>query len=772
MSDQLATMGAGNVRLEVSRNGTFRVLDGGAEVLRACAALAMLADGRRLTTAEGGFGDAAERELHDVHGRGRLLEAWGPAAAGLRMCLEIAVYHDRPFVLLRFGLANEGPAAVALDSISPLAGEAGLPGRPASWRFYRHGWQGTTPAVSLPALGRELGGLIGPPVHAPEPPPSQRGAYHSDDVGVLADAASGRSLALGFVTARDHLSQVRLAAGRRLEAICLADGVPLPPGKTRWSERLLVDAVGASSEQLARYGDVLGAEMGARVPSPSPDGWCSWYRYFFNVTEEVALANLRFAADHRDRLPFTYFQIDDGYQAGIGDWTTVNEKFPHGLKWLANEIRAAGFRPGLWLAPLFAGAKSRLYADHPEWVVRDADGRPVLAMHNWDQDCYGLDGTNPAVRRWLTDLFREICDGWGYEYVKTDFLFGAAVKGVRADMTKTRAQAYRMALEAIREGVGPRRFILGCLALNAPTAGFCDSARIGPDVAPWWRWLAREQREAAAAGAKPPPYHPDGVPQTLANILNTMTRSWMHGRLWANDPDCLLARDTNTALTVDEVRTLATAVALSGGAMFDSDDLPDLSPQRLDLVSAMLPPLDKPAVAKDLMERTFPSLFEATFEKPFGSWRLAGLINLEDRARDIRLPLPPGRWHAFEFWSRRYLGEHDGVFVARRVPPHASRLLRLTPATGEPALVGSTFHIGQGVHELENVAYDRRSRTLRLSVRPVPARRGSLFVWVPESLARPLVEPAHGVTLRRAARNVWAIGMTVDAPRSFAARFP
>lgn len=770
MTDLLGAVQTAGLRIELSRDGTFRMLDGEAEVLRRCAA-AVCADGRRLESTAGGLTDGAERQFRDVHGRGRLLEASGPAIDGLRLRLDVAVYDERPFALLRLGVANEGRAAVALASVSPLAGEALLPGGPAGWRFYRHGWQGTTPAVSLPALGRELGGLIGPPVHAPEPPPSEAGSYYSDDVGVLAHPSSGRSLALGFVTARDHLSQVRLVAGRRLEAICLADSVPLAPGATRWSERLLFDAAGDSNQQLARYGDALGAEMGARVPSPSPDGWCSWYRYFFNITEDIALANLRFAADHRDRLPFTYFQIDDGYQAGIGDWTTVNNTFPRGMAWLAREIRAAGFRPALWLAPLFAGAKSRLYAEHPDWVVRDDEGRPVVAMHNWEQDCYGLDGTNPAVRRWLVDLFREICEGWGYDYVKTDFLFGAAVKGVRADRTKTRAQAYRLALEAVREGVGPNRFILGCLALNAPTVGFCDSARIGPDVAPWWRWLSREQREAAADGAKPPPYHPDGVPQTLANILNTMTRSWMHGRLWANDPDCLLARATNTALTTDEVRTLATVIGLSGGAMFDSDDLTDLSPERQDLVSAMLPPLDRAATCRDLMERTFPSLFELECARPFASWRLAGLINLEDRARDVRLALPPGRWHAFEFWSRRYLGEYEGTFVARRLQPHTSRLLRLTPATGEPALVGSTFHIGQGVHELADGAYDRRSRTLRLSLRPVPLSRGTLYVWAPAGAGRPLVDGAKDAIIRRAAGAVWLVNLSVTEPRSLAVRF-
>ena len=101
----------------------------------------------------------------------------------------------------------------------------------------------------------------------------------------------------------------------------------------------------------------------------------------------------------------------------------------------------------------------------------------------------GLDGTHPEARAWLTELFGEICDGWGYDYVKIDFLFGAAIAGVRTIRRATRIRAYRQALEAVREGVGDHRFILGCGALMAPSVGVFDGNRIGPDVAPFWRFL-------------------------------------------------------------------------------------------------------------------------------------------------------------------------------------------------------------------------------------------------------------------------------------------
>ena len=70
--------------------------------------------------------------------------------------------------------------------------------------------------------------------------------------------------------------------------------------------------------------------------------------------------------------------------------------------------------------------------------------------------------------------------------------------------------------------------------------------RIGPDVAPFWtnwisRWLLRDRHGVATKNA----------------VRNTLTRAFMHRRLWLNDPDCLMVRDGETALTLDEVQSLA-----------------------------------------------------------------------------------------------------------------------------------------------------------------------------------------------------------------------
>ena len=70
----------------------------------------------------------------------------------------------------------------------------------------------------------------------------------------------------------------------------------------------------------------------ARLGAPYQVGWCSWYHYFHRITEDALRANLARAAD----WPFDVFQLDDGYQAAIGDWLVTKESFPSGV---------AGVRP-------------------------------------------------------------------------------------------------------------------------------------------------------------------------------------------------------------------------------------------------------------------------------------------------------------------------------------------------------------------------------------------------------------------------------------------
>ncbi len=304
--------------------------------------------------------------------------------------------------------------------------------------------------------------------------------------------------------------------------------------------------------------------MNARTGAPFQRGWCSWYHYFHAITEDALRANLKSLEAMRTEFPLDVIQLDDGFQPALGDWDTTNDKFPAGLKKIAGEIRAAGFHAGIWTAPFLAARDSRLMTEHPDWFIMHADsGEPVRAGHNpnWtasnDKYAYALDPSNPAFRAHLRHLFAKLTRDFGYSYLKLDFLYAAAAPGRRHDPGLTRGETLRHGLEAIREGAGDDAFILGCGCPLGQAIGVVDGMRIGPDVSPFWG--------STASGA--------GDPSTVYALDAIIARSFMHRRLWLNDPDCLMLRARETRLTADERAALAATIVASGGMLIISDDM-------------------------------------------------------------------------------------------------------------------------------------------------------------------------------------------------------
>jgi alpha-galactosidase len=297
--------------------------------------------------------------------------------------------------------------------------------------------------------------------------------------------------------------------------------------------RMVVSANGpvvTSAQTLDEWASGYATTAGVRALCQPPSVWCSWYHYYTGVTEADVLDNV--AAIRSRRLPIDVVQIDDGWQAEIGDWLDLSDRFTS-LPDIAHRIRDAGLRPGIWIAPYLVGARSRLAADRPEWLLTDTTDQtgarpvgagPVAAGHNWDQPLYALDTTHPGAAAYLADVFGALREA-GFDYVKLDFLYAGALDGRRHDGS-TPLVAYRRALEAIRAAAGPDTYLLGSGAPMLPSVGLVDAMRVGPDVGPTYE-----------------PAHGDLTrPSQRAATMSTVARAFTHGRLWVNDPDCLLAR--------------------------------------------------------------------------------------------------------------------------------------------------------------------------------------------------------------------------------------
>jgi len=290
---------------------------------------------------------------------------------------------------------------------------------------------------------------------------------------------------------------------------------------------------------LARFGDESAPQLGAGAPRAAPTVWCSWYHYFLDVTEDDIVDNL--ADIGRYRLPVDVVQVDDGWQAEIGDWLTLSGRFSS-LADLATRIRDAGRRAGVWVAPFTVGARSVLARDHPDWLAGEAGW-------NWGQDLLGLDLTHPGARAYLRSVFGRLAEV-GFDYFKLDFIYSGALAATRYD-DRNRVEAYRSGLALVREAVGPDAYLLGCGAPILPSVGLLDAMRVSPDT-----------------------YHPgdtEAERRRLRGRAGVVARAWQHGRYWVNDADCLVARPSFSAR-----REWADVIERYGGLRSASDRIADL----------------------------------------------------------------------------------------------------------------------------------------------------------------------------------------------------
>ncbi|MGB9722764.1 MAG: alpha-galactosidase [Chloroflexia bacterium] len=698
--------------------------------------------------------------VEDRQGRGYLLTV--TCADGRRPALEFraTLYDSSPLLVLEVALHNTLAEPIAVSVLQPLeldpdwGGRISL-GRPLSG-FYSAGWQSWSPAVWRPAHARAPHPHLGPlttPMHGVSSPfPARPGCFQADLVGVLT-SAEGPALLAGLLTTADQFGrfQARLSrAQARLTLACSADGMPLSPGERLSSERTALLLADSRERPLEAYAEALGKEMEAIIGEEVPRGWCSWTAFYQDLTEEDVRRQVEWLARHREELPVEVIQVDDGWERAIGDWT-ANERFPHGMAHLAEEIRQAGFRPGLWLAPFIVHPRSQLAKAHPEWLLRDERGRPVNAGYGWGDFCSGLDLTHPEVQDWLRRLIASVAQEWGYTYLKLDFLYAAALPARRYRPDVTRAQALRRGLEIIREVAGEQAFLLGCGCPLGPAVGLVDGMRIGTDVSPNWR---------PRQGLITPLVRGDPTfPATASCLRNTLTRSWMHRRLWLNDPDALILRRANNRLTPAEVRSLLTVAALSGGLWMLGDDLPSLEEERRVWAALGLPPHRGGMDIPDLLRREVPEQVVLERSGPWGQGRLVALFNWGERPAEHvleapALGLPADRsWHGHEFWSGSCfrLPGHARLVL----PPHGCAVFLWRPVEEGPQWLGSTLHLLQGE---EVQGWESDATGVELTLDAGRALSGSIVLGLPNPSFRVRSMPEGGVErLEPVAEGVWRL---------------
>ena len=144
----------------------------------------------------------------------------------------------------------------------------------------------------------------------------------------------------------------------------------------------------------------------------------NWEATYFDFNEEKIVA----MAGKAKELGFELFVLDDGWfgkrnddKTSLGDWFPNLEKLPNGVKGLGEKVVKEGIKFGLWFEPEMISKNSRLYEEHPDWILGVKNRRLSMGRNQ-----YILDLSKEEVRDYIVNILSERFSEAPISYVKWD----------------------------------------------------------------------------------------------------------------------------------------------------------------------------------------------------------------------------------------------------------------------------------------------------------------------------------------------------------------
>lgn len=475
----------------------------------------------------------------------------------------------------------------------------------------------------------------------------------------------------------------------------------IKPGAREKTETFALGYFADTRLGLEAYADAVAKHYAIKLP-PQPAGYCTWYmEKHGRACDETNLQLVaEYAAKELKPFGFDFIQIDDGWQIAGRVFEAINPKGPYqgGMKAPASRISELGLTPGLWFIPFGGQRKHPLFAEHQDRFYKGTNGLPFDA--SWGGTC--LDMSVPETREYLRKMVRMFAHEWGYKLFKMDGLWtGTGTRqmyvnngykwdemgeAAPADPDKTQIECYRDGLKLVREAAGSNVFLLGCCVSQnmrsfGGSFGLVDAMRVGPDT----------------GGGR------IGAPHASRNYF-------LQGRVWQNDPDCVSVR---AKYALDQSRVNASFTAITGDLFYNSDWMPDLPAERLDIIKRCIPAHNRASRPVDYFENDPARIWHLPAPGrdivAFFNWG-AKPVAVTCTVERIGLPAA-AEYIAFDFWKNRFLPAFRGEMTANLLPA-SCRVLAIRPATNHPQLISTSRHITQGVLDVIEEKWDAATRTL------------------------------------------------------------
>jgi alpha-galactosidase len=322
------------------------------------------------------------------------------------------VFHGSPLIETWVEIRNEGSKTVTIERVDSL--RLSIPGADYDWMYFTSGWGEEFESIREPLMGFQR-------------LESTKGRSSRDqhpwftvirDNGVLLTVSAmwsgnwvfrfdplpdgGYEISGGL---HDWEFSKELQPGDSMESVHVA--IALGTGNDLNTTSIPFSRVGRSHWYPQN-----------NLSESLPVEWNHWWSYEDKeINETRFLANVDAAAGMRCELCtldagwFGPTDPDSFWYDYRGDWDLVNTvRFPRGIRFLSDHVRAKGLKFGLWCEIEALGKNARLADTHPGYVaLRDGERLGYV--------CFG----NPEVQEWAYQMLDRLISEYACDWIKLDF---------------------------------------------------------------------------------------------------------------------------------------------------------------------------------------------------------------------------------------------------------------------------------------------------------------------------------------------------------------
>jgi len=562
--------------------------------------------------------------------------------------------------------------------------------------------------------------------------------------GVIYDSDTKRSVVFGFLDIEKWYSKIEIGYNKDLQLFDNYDGINtwslsydykgynLPPDNRFYSGCIYLNFSSSAGRGQELYAWLMSKSLNLQTLGKGISKWTPFH-YSDEINSRYILKQADWITEHKSTLDddktslpeIEYVIVGMGWQRWLGTNVVNSELFPN-MRELVQQIHQKGLKAGIWISPFWLSRDANLVQNRPDYILHDNENKMIeLIDPHIDSKTFLLDPSHPGVREYINSRIREIVNDWGFDLIEVDLISHSSDADINVDKivpydrSLTPIQLLNLGLNLLKELTFRYnvKFIPHCTSYGF-SAGTIFSSDIGTQC-PCYQGVKLWEEK-------------NGVKDLVSNWAS---RFYLHRYALTDDLGPLFIEER----PLNESLIIATAAALSSDDLNVGDNLMDMEPERLQILSKILPIYDKIAEPIDRYEKTLPEIWNTKIERDFENWDLVSLFNWDDSEKDIsfsfnQIGLEQSKAYiVHDFWDEDFVGQFTKEVTIFSLPPHSVKLLCIRELQNVPQIMSTNIHYTQGGIEVLSSGWDERSQTLLAVCRKFSRSQGTIFIYVPDN---------------------------------------